>query len=121
LFAQPISGARQDAWVEVPSPNFEIVSNASENEARKFDVQFEPIREAFRKSLYVGTAHPTARVTCRGFELFRTLAVNSSTITLHAKNLRQIVFRANSARTTSALDLCTGLKDRLVEVGFAPD
>ncbi|HUO33486.1 MAG TPA: tetratricopeptide repeat protein [Candidatus Acidoferrum sp.] len=45
------------------SPNFVVVSNASDKDARKFDVQFEQIREVFRKSLYVGAAHPTPLIT----------------------------------------------------------
>lgn len=58
-----MAGARHEAWVEVRSPNFVIVSNSSEKDARKFDVQFEQIREVFRKSLYVGAAHPTPVIT----------------------------------------------------------
>jgi thioredoxin-like negative regulator of GroEL len=38
-------------WVEVRSPNFIVVSNAGEGQARKIDVQFEQIRSLFRDSL----------------------------------------------------------------------
>jgi tetratricopeptide (TPR) repeat protein len=63
IIATPLAGTRRDAWVEVRSPNFVIVSNSSERDARKFDVQFEQIREVFRRSLYVGAAHPTPVIT----------------------------------------------------------
>lgn len=38
-------------WIEVRSPNFIVVSNAGEGQARKIDVQFEQIRSLFRDSL----------------------------------------------------------------------
>src|SRR5260370_16056428 len=38
-------------WIEVRSPNFIVVSNAGESQARKIDVQFEQIRAVFRDSL----------------------------------------------------------------------
>lgn len=59
----PLPAAHHEAWVEVRSPNFVVVSNSSEKDARKFDVQFEQIREVFRQSLYVGSAHPTPVIT----------------------------------------------------------
>ena len=38
-------------WVEVRSPNFIVVSNAGEGQARKIAVQFEQVRSLFRDSL----------------------------------------------------------------------
>ena len=38
-------------WIEVRSPNFIVVSNSGESQARKIDVQFEQIRSLFRDSL----------------------------------------------------------------------
>ncbi|HTV60564.1 MAG TPA: tetratricopeptide repeat protein [Verrucomicrobiae bacterium] len=49
--------------MEVRSPNFVIVSNASEKDARKFDVQFEQIRDVFRESLAVANMHPSQVIT----------------------------------------------------------
>jgi Tfp pilus assembly protein PilF len=37
----------KDAWVEVHSPNFTVISNAGEKEARKVADQFEQFREVF--------------------------------------------------------------------------
>jgi Tfp pilus assembly protein PilF len=59
----PLAGARHEAWVEVRSPNFVIVSDAGEKQARKFAIQFEQIREVFRQSLAVANAHPSPVIT----------------------------------------------------------
>jgi len=40
----------KDAWIEVRSPHFKVVSNAGENEARKIADQFEQFREVFHSS-----------------------------------------------------------------------
>jgi Tfp pilus assembly protein PilF len=40
----------KDAWIEVQSPHFKVVSNAGENEARKIADQFEQFREVFHSS-----------------------------------------------------------------------
>jgi Flp pilus assembly protein TadD len=55
--------ARRDAWLEVRSPNFIIVTNASERQARKTALDFEEIREVFRESLRVAADHPTPVIT----------------------------------------------------------
>ena len=49
--------------MEVRSPNFVIVSDAGEKQARKFAIQFEQIREVFRQSLVVANAHPSPVIT----------------------------------------------------------
>jgi hypothetical protein len=46
----------KDTWVEVRSPNFTVISNAGEKEARKVADQFEQFREMFHQSF------PTLRV-----------------------------------------------------------
>jgi len=61
--ALPSSGAKHENWVEVRSPNFVIVSNAGEKQARKTALQFEQIREVFRKSLEVASKHPSPVIT----------------------------------------------------------
>jgi len=63
LIPEPLAGARHEAWVEVRSPNFVIVSDAGEKQARKFAIQFEQIREVFRQSLAVANAHPSPVIT----------------------------------------------------------
>ena len=58
-----VCAAKHDAWVEVRSPNFVVVSNAGEKQARKSASQFEQIRAVFRQSLEVARAYPSPRVT----------------------------------------------------------
>ena len=48
LFGVPRPAASRDNWVEVKSPNFLVVSNSGEGEARKIADQFEKFREMFR-------------------------------------------------------------------------
>jgi TonB family protein len=55
--------ARRDAWVEVRSPNFIVVSNAGDAAARRSALQFEEIRAVFRQSLMIASSHPTPVVT----------------------------------------------------------
>ena len=42
--------AAKDAWIEVRTPNFTVISNAGEKEARKIADQFEQIREVFHSA-----------------------------------------------------------------------
>jgi tetratricopeptide (TPR) repeat protein len=63
LLVLPLAAAKHDAWVEVRSPNFIIVSNAGEKQARKTAIQFEQIRAVFRQSLTVASAHPSPLIT----------------------------------------------------------
>jgi hypothetical protein len=62
-----------------------------------------------------------AKTSCRGQEMFLTLAVKATSITLHAKDMRQIVFRANSASDRGNIDPCSELKGRMLMAGFTPD
>lgn len=51
LFFSPcLYAAHNDTWVEVRSPNFTVISNAGEKEARKVADQFEQIREVFQNA-----------------------------------------------------------------------
>jgi tetratricopeptide (TPR) repeat protein len=63
LGGPPSRGARRDAWVEVRSPNFIIVSNAGEKQARRTAIQFEQIHSLFRDSLAVAQGHPSPVIT----------------------------------------------------------
>lgn len=56
-------GARHDNWVEVRSPNFIVISNAGEKQARKTALQFEDIRQVFRQSLKIASSHPSPLIT----------------------------------------------------------
>lgn len=58
-----VSAAHHEAWVEARSPNFIVVSNAGEREARKIAIQFEEIRVVFQRSLAIASAHTTPTVT----------------------------------------------------------
>lgn len=55
--------AKRESWVEVRSPNFIVVSNAGEKQARKTALQFEEIRQVFRQSLKVASSHPSPVIT----------------------------------------------------------
>jgi Tfp pilus assembly protein PilF len=59
----PMRAARHDAWVEVRSPNFIIVSNAGEKQARRTAIQFEQIHTLFREGLAVAQGHPSPVIT----------------------------------------------------------
>jgi TonB family protein len=54
---------KEQSWVEVRSPNFIVVSNAGEKQARKSAVQMEEIRSVFRQSLKVASSHPSPVIT----------------------------------------------------------
>jgi len=63
LTGGPLPGAKRDAWVEVRTPNFIIVSNAGERQARKTAIQFEQIHTLYRDSLAVAQGHPSPLLT----------------------------------------------------------
>jgi tetratricopeptide (TPR) repeat protein len=63
LLVFPLAAAKHDTWGEVRSANFIIVSNAGEKQARKTATQFEQIRDVFRRSLPVASAHPSPLIT----------------------------------------------------------
>ncbi len=50
FFSPDLWAAHEDSWVEIRSPNFTVISNAGEKEARKIADQFEEIREVFHNS-----------------------------------------------------------------------
>src|SRR5919108_2382522 len=50
FFSPCLNAAHEDTWVEVRSPNFTVISNAGEKEARKIADQFEEIREVFQNA-----------------------------------------------------------------------
>jgi TonB family protein len=58
-----LSLAKQQEWVEVRSPNFIVVSNAGEKQARKAAVQFEQIRAVFRQTITIASTHPSPTIT----------------------------------------------------------
>jgi tetratricopeptide (TPR) repeat protein len=48
--ARPLAAASKDTWIEIRSPNFTVISNGGEKEARKIADQFEQFREVFHNS-----------------------------------------------------------------------
>jgi predicted Zn-dependent protease len=62
LFASALA-APTGKWVEVRSPNFIVVSNAGEGQARRTAVQFEQIRSLFRDSLSYVKNSPSPVIT----------------------------------------------------------
>lgn len=47
----PTPAAARESWVEVRSPNFTVLSNAGEKEARRVADQFEQFRGVFQATL----------------------------------------------------------------------
>src|SRR6202008_2157218 len=50
LVLAPAALGSRDTWIEVQSPNFVVISNAGEKEARKVADQFEQFREVFHST-----------------------------------------------------------------------
>ena len=46
--AAPTPAGAKDTWIEIQSPNFTVISNSGDKEARKIADQFERFREVFR-------------------------------------------------------------------------
>lgn len=58
-----LRAAKSPTWVEVRTPNFVVVSNAGEKQARIAALQFELIRSVFRESVKGANTHPNPEVT----------------------------------------------------------
>lgn len=54
---------RHEKWVEARSPNFIVVTDAGEKQARKTAIQFEQIRAVFRETLTIASEHPSPLIT----------------------------------------------------------
>jgi tetratricopeptide (TPR) repeat protein len=67
LLAAPLSGpragAKHETWFEARSPNFIVVSNAGEKQARKTAIRFEQIRAVFRRELELAGKHESPVIT----------------------------------------------------------
>jgi tetratricopeptide (TPR) repeat protein len=63
LFTTPLPGAKHETWFEARSPNFIVVCNAGEKQARKTAIRFEQIRAVFRRSLDVASKHESPVIT----------------------------------------------------------
>ena len=63
LLAVPLPGAKHETWLEARSPNFIVVSNAGEKQARKTAVRFEQIRAVFRRELVLASKHESPVIT----------------------------------------------------------
>lgn len=55
--------AKQETWVEVRSPNFVVLSDAGEKQARKTAIQFEQIRSLFRQNFQFASKAPSPVIT----------------------------------------------------------
>jgi tetratricopeptide (TPR) repeat protein len=53
----PMVAAKHETWFEARSPNFIVVCNAGEKQARKTAIRFEQIRAVFRRELEVASKH----------------------------------------------------------------
>jgi tetratricopeptide (TPR) repeat protein len=63
LQASPLSGAKHETWFEARSPNFIVVCNAGEKQARKTAIRFEQIRAVFRRELELASKHESPVIT----------------------------------------------------------
>jgi tetratricopeptide (TPR) repeat protein len=63
LLAAPLPGAKHETWFEARSPNFVVVSNAGEKQARKTAIRFEQIRAVFRRELELASKHESPVIT----------------------------------------------------------
>src|ERR1700733_6295344 len=63
LLASPLSGAKHETWFEARSPNFIVVCNAGEKQARKTAIRFEQIRAVFRRELELASKHESPVIT----------------------------------------------------------
>ena len=63
LLGSPLAGAKHETWLEARSPNFIVVTNSGEKQARKTAIQFEQIRALFRMSIPTVGAHPSPVIT----------------------------------------------------------
>jgi len=61
--ATPMAGAKHETWFEARSPNFIVVSNAGEKQARKTAIRFEQIRAVFRRELELASKHESPVIT----------------------------------------------------------
>jgi tetratricopeptide (TPR) repeat protein len=62
------AGEKSDHWIEVRSPHFTVVSNASEQKAREVASRFEQIRTVFSESLPLTGSHPSPSITILAFK-----------------------------------------------------
>jgi tetratricopeptide (TPR) repeat protein len=63
LVSLPTLAEKHDKWFVARSPNFIVVSNAGDKQARKTAMQFEQIRSVFRTNLEIASSHPTPVIT----------------------------------------------------------
>ncbi len=61
--ATPMSGAKHETWFEARSPNFIVVCNAGEKQARKTAIRFEQVRAVFRRELVFASRHESPTIT----------------------------------------------------------
>jgi tetratricopeptide (TPR) repeat protein len=57
LLITPMVAAKHETWFEARSPNFIVVCDAGEKQARKTAIRFEQIRAVFRRELELASKH----------------------------------------------------------------
>jgi tetratricopeptide (TPR) repeat protein len=76
LSGLPAAASAKDTWIEVRSPNFTVISNAGEKEARKVADQFEQFREVFHTTfpqLRVDLGKPLTIFVAKNEDTFKAL------------------------------------------------
>jgi tetratricopeptide (TPR) repeat protein len=63
LSSTPLPGAKHETWFEARSPNFIVVCNAGDKQARKTAIRFEQIRAVFRRELALASKHESPVIT----------------------------------------------------------
>ena len=63
LFSTPLPGAKHETWFGARSPNFIVVCNAGEKQARRTAIRFEQIRAVFRRELELASKHESPVIT----------------------------------------------------------
>src|SRR5277367_286403 len=58
-----LPGAKHETWFEARSPNFIVVCNAGEKQARKTAIRFEQIRAVFQRELELASKHESPVIT----------------------------------------------------------
>jgi hypothetical protein len=61
--ARPCPASKPQAWIRLRSPNFIVVTNANEKQARRVAYQFEMIRAVFRQVFNITGSSPDPPVT----------------------------------------------------------
>jgi TonB family protein len=102
------AGAQADSWIEVSTPHFQVISNASEKEARRTAIQFERMRSVFARvfpDANIDTASPMVVLALQDKRNFQALEpavylgtgqVNPLGLFLHAPEKNYVLILLNA-------------------------